>query len=41
MKITLKSFLVIGLMAVLFIVLLKWAAAKSKISGLQSLAAAA
>lgn len=41
MKITLKSFLVIGFMAFVFLVLFKWAAAKSKIAGLQAAAAAA
>lgn len=41
MKITLKAFFVVGLMALVFLVLFKWAAAKSNISGLQSLAAKA
>lgn len=39
MKITLKTFLVVGLLALVFIVLFKWVAAKTKISGLQTLAA--
>lgn len=40
MRITIKSFLVIGLMALVFLILFKWVAAKSKIEGLQKLAAA-
>lgn len=38
MKITLKAWIVVGLMALTFIVAAKWLAAKSKISGLQAFA---
>jgi len=39
-RVTIKSFLVIGFMALVFLVLFKWVAGKSKIEGLQKLAAA-
>lgn len=41
MKITLKAFLVVGLMALVFLVLFSWLASKSKISALESIAKAA
>lgn len=41
MKITLKAWIIVGLMAATFIVAFKWLAAKSKVAGLQSFAAAA
>lgn len=41
MKITLKAWIVVGLMALTFLVGFKWLAGKTKITGLQSFAAAA
>jgi hypothetical protein len=41
MKLTLKSWIVVGLMALTFIVAFKWITSKTKIAGLQSFAAAA
>jgi hypothetical protein len=40
MKITLKAWIIVGLMALTFIVAFKWLAGKTKIQGLQSFAAA-
>ncbi len=41
MRVTAKSFIVIGLMALVFILLFKWVAMKSKVAGLQRVAQAA
>jgi hypothetical protein len=41
MKITLKAWIIVGLMALTFIVAFKWLTSKTKIAGLQSFAAAA
>jgi hypothetical protein len=40
MKITAKAWVIVGLMALTFIVAFKWFAGKTKIAGLQSFAAA-
>jgi hypothetical protein len=41
MKITLKAWIIVGLMAATFIIVLKWIAKKIKVPGLQSAVAAA
>lgn len=41
MKLTLKAWIVVGLMALTFLVVFRWAAGKSKVAGLESLASAA
>lgn len=41
MKKSFKSFIVIGLMALVFLLLFKWVAAKSKVAGLEKIATAA
>jgi hypothetical protein len=41
MKLTLKAWVLIGLMAMTFLVAFRWLASKSKVKGLETFAAAA